>query len=83
MLTDAPAEHHAHPLKLLRPEHPVVLIRGFTFITLSLEVIKCYLDSLNGGHFGSWRPKPGRQPAVASKTSSKLALPEEHVAQLS
>lgn len=33
--------------------------------------------------FSSWRPKPGRQPAAASKTSSKSALPEEHVAQLS
>lgn len=51
MLTDAPAELHAHPLKLLRPEHLVVLIPGFTFTTLLLEVNKCYLDSPSGGHF--------------------------------
>lgn len=51
MLMDAPAEHHAHPLKLLRPEHNVVLIPGFTFATLLLKMNKSYLDSPNGGHF--------------------------------
>lgn len=51
MLTDASAEHHAHPPKLLRPEHPVVLIVDFTFTTLLLEVNKGYSDSPNGGHF--------------------------------
>lgn len=51
MLMDDPAEHHAHPLKLLRPEHPVVLIPAFTFTTVLLEVNKCYLDSPSGVHF--------------------------------
>jgi len=38
---DAPAEYHAHPLKLLRPELSSLDITGFTFTTLFLKANTC------------------------------------------
>lgn len=79
---DAPAEHHAHPLKLLKPELSSLGTRLYIHHIVP-ESEQMLLMNPDGGRLSSWRPKPGTQPAVASKTSSKLALPEEHVTQLS
>lgn len=79
---DAPAEHHAHPLKLLRPKLSSLGIRLYIHHIFP-ESEQILLMNPHGGRLQPWRLEAGRQPAVASKTSSKLALPEEHVTQLS
>lgn len=80
--TDAPAEHDVHPFELLRPELSSLGIR-FYIHQIVPEGEQMLLMSPNSGSCWSWRPKAGRQPAVASKTSSKLDLSEVRVTQLS